>query len=453
MRPILRILTLLTAAITFQTTRAEDWYVTGAGDDHNSGKTLDAAFRTLGKAAALVQAGDTVHIGEGVYTAKHKGDNVLTITSSGKPKSWITWKAIPGTKNEVRPTGWQGIQISGSYHLLDGLNVIGANDSLTLPDAMADGLMREKNGRPYSGNSRFNSNGISVDGRKNPKDAKPHHVIIRNCKVAKCPGGGITMLDTDYVTIEDCVVYDNCWYMRYAGSGITSLHNWAFDDAPGYHYVIRRNRVWNNKTLVPWVVTGKLSDGNGILLDVTDLETNGATNPNADAVSKPKTTPKKTKSERPEWKGRTLIANNISAFNGGSGIHAFRTRHVDIVNNTTYRNGTVVHYQELFPNRCDDVVILNNIIVPSHDGKVTSSNKSTNIRWDYNLYPKKQEIFHGEHDIIADPLFIDEKRFILQLAKDSPGIDSGTSELPQAKDVRGHRRPVGKNHDRGAYEQ
>ena len=163
--------------------------------------------------------------------------------------------------------------------------------------------------------------------------------------------------------------------MRYGGSGITTLNNWAFDNAPGYHIVVRRNFVWNNKTLDTWEKIGKLSDGNGILLDMTDQEQGqSATNPNADAVVKPATSqtlvttmsvaspPAPEKPKRPEWKGRALIANNVSAFNGGSGIHTFCTKHVDIINNTTYWNGGIVGYQELFPNRSDDVVILNNII-------------------------------------------------------------------------------------------
>ncbi len=113
-----------------------------------------------------------------------------------------------------------------------------------------------------------------------------------------------------------------------------------------------------------------MSDGNGILLDVTDqAQAVGATNPNADAVIKPTDNQVVApatleKPKRPEWKGRALIANNVSAFYGGSGIHTFRTKYVDIINNTTYWNGQTVGYQELFPNRSEDVVIMNNIIVP-----------------------------------------------------------------------------------------
>ena len=286
--------------------------------------------------------------------------------------------------------------------------------------------------------------------------------MIRNCVVSKCPGGGISMLTGDYLLIEDNQVFGNALYMRYAGSGITTLGNWAHDDKPGYHIIIQRNLVWDNKTLVPWERTGKLSDGNGIILDVTDgPESAGLTNPNGDAdvnlkgksAVKPRAaTPRK---GPPEWKGRALIANNVSAYNGGSGIHTFRTRHVDIVNNTTYHNGAVVGYPELSSNNSQDIVILNNIIVPGPANKVTMNNRNVGVRWDYNLYPAAQEVMTGPNDIIADPRFVrvdaDLRNADFRLQNDSPARDSGTPELLQSSDLKGIARPLGKP-DRGAYE-
>ena len=261
--------------ITFA--HAQVWYVTGAGNDNNDGKTEKTAFRTLQKAADLVQPGDVVYIGNGIYTKNDISNNsaVLLIKRSGKPDAWITWKAIPGHKPEIHPTGWAGITVESSYHILDGLNVIGKNDSIALIHAIAD----SQNEKP---NPAFNTNGIFINGRNSKPDEKPHHVIVRNCTVAKCPGGGITGIEMDYLTVEDCRVFNNAWFMRYGGSGITTLNNWAFDNAPGYHVIIQRNFVWNNKCFVPWGKIGKLSDGNGILLDVTNQDGQNVTNPNND---------------------------------------------------------------------------------------------------------------------------------------------------------------------------
>lgn len=441
---------------------AKDWHVSGKGDDSNDGGSARGAFRTLGKAAAVVKPGDTVWVGDGIYTHEGTGSGsaVLTLSQHGRPDAWTTWKAAPGAKPELRPTGWHGIFISGSYIILDGLTVLGANDSLTLIDAIKDGTTKEKDGKSYPGDPRYNTNGITIDGRKSAIDAKPHHVVVRNCVVGKNPGGGITAIEADHITIEDNLVFENAWFMRYGGSGITTLNNWAHDDAPGYHVVIQRNLVWNNKTLVPWNAIGKLSDGNGILLDVTDKKTSGgAANPTGITAATPAADPNAASlnPERPEWKYRALIANNVSAFNGGSGIHTFRTAHVDIVNNTTYWNGSVVGYQELFANRSDDVVILNNIIVPRPGGRVTSDNRNTNIRWDYNVYPEKQTVFTGPNDLVADPKFVrvarDLREADFSLQRGSPARDSGTTELSSAKDVTGAKRPANRRPDRGAYER
>lgn len=449
--------TFLSIFVSFFASAQVSWYVTGAGNDSNTGKSEKTAFRTLQKAADLVNPGDVVYVGDGVYTSKNtsNGSAVLLIKRSGTADAWITWKALDGQYPVICPDGWGGITVEASYHILDGINVIGRNDSITLKDAIAD----LKNKTP---NPAFNTNGIFINGRNSQPDAKPHHVIVRNCTVAKCPGGGITAIEVDYITVEDCKVFNNAWFMRYAGSGITTLNNWAFDNVPGYHIIIQRNRVWNNKCFVSWERTGKLSDGNGILLDVTNQDGLNLANPDADATpGQNQTTPAKPaankKPQRPIWKNRALIANNVSAYNGGSGIHTFRTSHVDIINNTTYWNGTSVGYEEMFPNNSTDIVFLNNIIVPRPGGKVTSNNKNTDIRWDYNIYPVEQNVFKGPHDIVADPRFVNPHIDLsignFKLKKGSPALHSGTDEVAQPTDCQGKKRSKGAGRDRGAFEQ
>ncbi len=452
LKPALLALASLSAMLWGNPAVAKDYYVSPQGKDSNDGDTASAAFQTLQKAESVVKPGDVVLIGDGVYegdtSARGEGTALLAINVSGRPDAWITWKARPGHKPVLRPRQWSGIEIHGSYHIIEGLTLIGGNDEVTLVEAIAGSKAKIKE-------SRFNTNGIFVEGRRNAPNAKPHHIIIRKNTVGKMPGGGILAIEADHITIEDNKVFENAWFMEYAGSGITMLNNWAFDDAPGYHVVIQRNMVWNNKTLVPWERTGKLSDGNGILLDVTDQTVSGgATNPNGDAIigaDDPKAKPK-----RPVWKARSLIANNVSAFNGGSGIHTFRTSHVDIINNTTYWNGAIVNYEELFANRSTDIVILNNVIVPRPNGRVTSNNRNTDVRWDYNLYPVAQNVLVGLNDIVADPKFIavdaDLMRANFSLQKGSRAQNSGTDELAQPADALGKRRRNGRR-DRGAFEQ
>lgn len=433
--------------------RAADWYVSPSGSDGADGHSPATALRTLMKVETLLQPGDRVLLMDGEFTMDGREDQeaLVTVYCSGTPDAWITWTAAPGAHPVIRPSGWAGFDIRGSYHLLEGLTIIGQNDRLSLKLALADA----ENATP---NPLYNTNGIIVEGRNNAPDNKPHHITVRNCTVCKCAGGGITVLHTDYIIVEDCLVYDNCWYMRYAGSGITTNGNWAHDDLPGYHVIIRRNRVFNNKTMVPWNKTGKLSDGNGILLDVTDKQMYGLNNPEGDqTVSAPAANKPVDKNERPDWHYMALIENNVSAFNGGSGIHVFRTSDVEILNNTTYMNGSVVDYGELFSNASENIVIMNNVIVPRPGCKVNIDSRNRNVTWDYNIYPYGERPMSGPHDIVADPMILRPSTDIsisdFRLDKKSPALNAGTLSRHSDEDLTGRRRPKGKAVDMGAYEQ
>ncbi|MBC8010312.1 MAG: hypothetical protein H7067_09460, partial [Burkholderiales bacterium] len=144
---------------------ARDWHVSPKGNDSNSGEAASRPFRSLQKAADRAEPGDTVFLGEGVYPAPEDSDintnALVTLSKTGRPDAWITFKAAPGAKPELRPLGWNGIFVTGSYYVLDGLAITGANDSIRLIDAIKE----EKNPKP---NPYYNTNGISIDGRKNP---------------------------------------------------------------------------------------------------------------------------------------------------------------------------------------------------------------------------------------------------------------------------------------------
>ncbi|NQX00414.1 hypothetical protein HQ447_07120, partial [bacterium] len=96
-------------------------------------------------------------------------------------------------------------------------------------------------------------------------------------------------------------------------------------------------------------------------------------------------------------------------------------------------------------------------IVPAPAGRVTSNNRNTNVRWDHNLYPAAQKVVSGPNDLVADPLFVKVARDLREadftLRKDSPAIDSGSADLPQATDLTGKKRPSGNAPDRGAFEK
>ena len=99
------------------------YYVDAAlGNDANPG-TSAQPFRTLQKAAGLVNPGDGVLVNDGVYTG---GSGVLSITRSGTSANWIVFRAahrwgavIDGQNN----ASTHGISISGNYIRVEGFEV------------------------------------------------------------------------------------------------------------------------------------------------------------------------------------------------------------------------------------------------------------------------------------------------------------------------------------------
>lgn len=396
------LLCLLVASFT--SAQARDWYISVTGSDANDGKTPVTSVRTLQYVADRVNPGDVVLISSGEYTSPDE-NSVVKISRSGKPGKWITWKAMPGHKPVIHPHGWNGILVNGSYHIFDGLTIKGCNDSIPLKMAIDDSKKETVSGF-------YNTNGIYVNGRLNDINNKPHHVVIKNCCIHDCAGGGIVLIETDYITVDNNDVYNNAWFSRYGCSGITTLHLWSYDHKPGYHIAITNNRVWNNCGLVPWGEVGRLSDGNGIILDVSNHGDEDWANMDnniriSDAVKR-----EQKHDPRPVWDNWILVARNISVFNGGSGIHAFRASNIDIVNNTLCYNGSVMDYPELFAGLSHDVNFYNNVILPRPGGKITSNVGNARVNWDYNVYPTPQNFMHGPHDIVADPLITNPQKDI-----------------------------------------
>ncbi len=102
MRRKLLTLTLAVALISSSAT-AKEYYVATSGNDNNSGE-LESPFRTISKAASIMEAGDECIIKEGVY------HEVLTPQNSGTMTNPITYRNYEGDHvviDATEPvTGW-----------------------------------------------------------------------------------------------------------------------------------------------------------------------------------------------------------------------------------------------------------------------------------------------------------------------------------------------------------
>ncbi|MGB9123740.1 MAG: right-handed parallel beta-helix repeat-containing protein, partial [Candidatus Angelobacter sp.] len=295
------------------------------GSANNAGTSATAPLATLQAAANLVKPGDTVEVMNGTYTAPH-GGTVVDITTSGTASAPITFEAAPGQSPVIDSSGgWNGINIQASYIVVKGFTVVGDAANYTLQTALAG----------YStGNPNLDGNGIAV----NPSSSVPlpHHITIENNTVYNEPGGGIYTVGADYVQILNNIVHDNAHWSAYGNSGISVFTSANSDTKPGVHDTISGNLSFNNAQLVPSAGVGKVTDGEGIILDTNT-----------------------------HYTGQILVQNNTTYGNGGPGIESYLTANAVINGNTVYGNNTqhtqAASNSAIFINQSSGNTVTNNI--------------------------------------------------------------------------------------------
>ena len=378
-------------------TGSKTFYISADGSDDNTGIAPAFALRTFNKALTMLRPGDVLKVMPGTYVSEGKPILEMKPEHSGEQDKWITIKAEDPARKPVLKVGgvgaWNAVIIDASWVVIDGLELCGWNQQL-------DSLQARQNAEVYRDNreainwnytAQFNTNGLSVGD----KSHLTTHVTVKNCVIHDFPGGGMGATTSDYITFEDNVVYNNAWFNMYACSGISVIHSANSDASTGHKIIIRGNLVYNNRCMIPWCTTAdfRLSDGNGIILDINQYGDSGGAY--KDEV----------------YQGRTLVANNVSIFNGGSGIHAYKADHVDIVNNTAYWNGRKYpdnSYNEIYGHNCSDVRIVNNIMI-ARDGGYCNNKGSKIATYSHNVYFGAVQTM-GDGDVKGDPKVVNLSR-------------------------------------------
>lgn len=285
------------------------------GSPDNDGQTAETPWLSLEASIARLTPGQTLAVMDGVYNELNEPGNAhYAVDVDGEEGRWITITAAPGAEPVLEASGGNAIVVRGNFIEVSGFRIRGVG---------------------FDADNAYGW-GVLVRGS--------HHVRVADNVISDMPVGGITSVESAHLEVLYNEVYDNAFWGTEQGSGISFWRNIDFGfppDADGYHDRVVGNIVYRNENKVfsRWVEgSNAITDGNGIILDSSD-ET--------------------------AYEGRALVANNVVFDNGGRGILVFEQSHVDMIHNTTFRNGRTENLAggpvELGIRRSDDVRVFNNL--------------------------------------------------------------------------------------------
>ena len=472
----------LTAVILFslQLVTAQDYYVSDSnGSDNNSG-TIDSPYKTINKGISMVNPGGTVYVMDGAYQNNNYGNvepstntnmnnqHVVTINKSGTEDAYITLRNYPGHTPKIQFDGRGGIVISNNmnYIIIEGFEVEGPAQDINYEMAEADRNYKIEMAEDEDDSTNYNNSYFGGKGIWGGYGAH-HHIIIRNNIVHDTCGSAIRFNDSDYITIENNIVYNSNWWTSSASSAIVLAESisQSGDNTNDIKMIIRGNIVYNN-----W---------NRIRFYVTQLPDNsGNNNPNYGTANFQSIWDGQgiyvTRSD-PGYNGTFLFENNLCLNNGKNGINFDHSQSASAIyqNNTLYFNGVHEIIQDISvsegnpahrgqkvggikANNVKNATVVNNIIVTRDNefsalqlNNVTGSRVAVDniiVNGTY-AYPANETnnminidpLFISAPEIVNGPLEINGTDF--SLSEDSPAIDSGNPSYSPTHDILGNPRP------------
>lgn len=306
-------------------------YVMAGGSDSNPG-TRSAPFATAQHGVSAARPGAVVCLGNGVYR------EAVSFRRSGTASAWITLRSLnpdldgPGGGATIAPINFSAIGVNPNGHSYIEI------DNLVI----RGGLW-----------------GIVSTGGK--------HLRVNSNLVSDAGAACIGFSQGDYYTIMHNTVHDCAKSWSGNSSGITIYEPIASDSRSGFHNVISYNVSYNNSNPPP-----KGTDGNGISMDDTQHS----------------------QSDHIPYTSQTLIEENLTYNNGGSGIRVGYSSGVLVRNNTSYWNESITSIAgpwrgELANEYSTGIIWVNNIAVanlaPNRANRAILDVESSGGVWSNNL--------------------------------------------------------------------
>jgi parallel beta-helix repeat protein len=183
-------------------------YVSPTGSDANNGRSSATPFRTIGKAASVAVAGDTVYVRGGTY------NEYVAFYNSGTSTRPITFAAAPGEHVVINGSG-RAPNPSNPYNNAPLVRVAGSY--VTVRD------FEIQNAATY---------GVYVTG---------HNVTLDALNVHNTYEGGIMLYNTSSCIVQNSVVHDAYDYGQGGDNADGIWLGWS-----GGGHIIRYNNVYHN---------------------------------------------------------------------------------------------------------------------------------------------------------------------------------------------------------------
>lgn len=430
--------------IEYTRTSGDDYYVSPTGDDQNDGMSVDNPFMSIDKALAQIGAGDKLILMPGEYTAGAH-ESVIKLTESGTADNWISIEAQEKGTVTLNVPGYHGVLLEGaSYVRVKGLTIKGIADTLTVEEAIA---LKEQDW--YS--EGLYGVGIGTESRKLDDDTYvyPHHIILEDNHVSWMSGGCIGIKRADYIVIRENLAHNCGYYNVWAQSGISVWENHNFDDQAVYRTIIENNVSHSNYNHFKFEassspdIADSYTDGNGIIIDALAID-QGYLNDNTSGI----------------YSGKTLVQNNVVYNNGGKGINLYASDNVDVIHNTSYKNGQHPEISgEMGLGDVENIRVINNIIVADGDNEVFFYYYTSNLDIQNNIIYKESGLQPSDKAELSvsffdsDPMFVNPSEANFMVESDSVAVDNAINTLTTKSSKNGVMRPQGSSADLGAYEQ